>query len=93
MLPLAHKSVAPMTARIDPMHASAQHQAVHHFVAKRQWSATRLLRRVCQWAMPKTDFSQGGWWIIDDTGLPTKCRHSVGVTRQQCGMLKTQDNC
>jgi SRSO17 transposase len=93
MLPLSRKSVEPMAARVDPMHASARHQSLHHFVAKAEWSDTQMLRRVCQWVMPKMDFSQGGWWIIDDTGFPKKGRHSVGVTRQYCGMLGKQDNC
>ncbi|MDO9571443.1 MAG: IS701 family transposase, partial [Hydrogenophaga sp.] len=93
MLPLPRKSVEPMAARVDPTHASARHQALHHFVAKAEWSDTQMLRRVCQWVMPKMDFSQGGWWIIDDTGFPKKGRHSVGVTRQYCGMLGKQDNC
>lgn len=34
MLPLSRKSVEPMAARVDPVHASARHQALHHFVAK-----------------------------------------------------------
>ncbi|WP_404300546.1 IS701 family transposase [Alicycliphilus denitrificans] len=93
MLPLSRKSVEPMAARVDPMYASARHQSLHHFVAKAEWSDSQMLRRVCQWVMPKMDFSQGGWWIIDDTGFPKKGRHSVGVTRQYCGVLGKQDNC
>lgn len=95
MLPLARKSVEPMAARVDPVHASARHQSLHHFVAKAEWSDEQLLRRVCQWVVPRMDFSEGGWWIIDDTGFPKKGRHShsVGVARQYCGVLDKQDNC
>ena len=93
MLPLSRKSVEPMAARVDPMHASARHQALHHFVAQSEWSDEEMLRRVCQWVVPKMDFTEGGWWIIDDTGFPKKGRHSVGVARQYCGMLGKQDNC
>ena len=93
MLPLPRKSVEPMAARVDPMHASARHQALHHFVAKAEWSDDELLRRVCQRVVPKMDFSDGGWWLIDDTGFPKKGRHSVGVARQYCAMLGKQDNC
>ena len=81
MLPLSRKSVEPMAARLDPLHASARHQALHHFVAKAQWSDAELLNRVAQWVVPRMDVSAGAWWIIDDTGFPKKGRHSVGVTR------------
>lgn len=30
MLPLSRKSMEPMAARVDPLHASARHQALHH---------------------------------------------------------------
>ena len=82
-----------MAARLDPLHASARHQSLHHFVAKAQWSDQELLRRVAQWVVPVMDFATGGWWIIDDTGFPKKGMHSVGVTRQYCGVLGKQDNC
>jgi SRSO17 transposase len=93
MLPLARKSVEPMAARVDPLHASARHQSLHHFVAKAEWSDQELVRRVSQWVVPKMDWSQGGFWIVDDTGFPKKGKHSVGVARQYCGVLGKQDNC
>ena len=93
MLPLSRKSVEPMAARVDPLHASARHQALHHFVAKADWSDTEMLRRMSQWVVPKMDLSGGAFWIIDDTGFPKKGTHSVGVARQYCGVLGKQDNC
>lgn len=93
MLPLSRKSVEPMAARIDPLHVSAKHQSMHHFVAKAGWSDAGLLARVAQWVSPHMDMSRGGYWIVDDTGFPKKGVHSVGVARQYCGMLGKQDNC
>jgi SRSO17 transposase len=93
MLPLSRKSVEPMAARVDPLHASARHQSLHHFVAKAEWSDAEMLRRVSQWVVPKMDLSAGAFWIIDDTGFPKKGKHSVGVARQYCGVLGKQDNC
>jgi SRSO17 transposase len=93
ILPGPRKSVEPMAARIDPLHASARHQALHHFVAQAEWSDAEMLRRVSQWVVPRMDFSADGFWIIDDTAFPKKGTHSVGVARQYCGVLGKQDNC
>lgn len=73
MLPLTRKSVEPM----DPMHMSARHQSLRHFVAKAKRSDEEMLRRVAQWVVPRMDFSEGDWWIVDDTGFPKKGRRSV----------------
>ncbi|MEO6270491.1 MAG: IS701 family transposase [Lautropia sp.] len=93
MSPVARKSVEPMAAALDPEHVRSRHQSLHHFVADSDWSDEALRLRVAQWVVPKMDFSDGGWWVIDDTGFPKAGRHSVGVARQYCGMLGKRDNC
>ena len=93
MLPLSRKSVEPMAARVDPLHASARHQSLHHFVAKSEWSDTAVMAGVRDWVVPVLGLDSGCYWIIDDTGFPKKGKHSVGVARQYCGQLGKQDNC
>lgn len=93
MLPLSRKSVEPMAARVDPLHASARHQALHHFVARSEWSDTTVMARVRDWVLPSLGLDGGCYWITDDTGFPKKGQHSVGVARQYCGQLGKQDNC
>jgi SRSO17 transposase len=93
MAPLKRKSVEPMAAHLAPGATRSRHQSLHHFVADAAWSDEQMLLRVAQWVVPTMDFSDGGWWIIDDTGFPKQGRHSVGVARQYCGMLGKQDNC
>jgi SRSO17 transposase len=94
LLPGARKSIEPIAARIAPARVQATHQALHHFVAKSEWSDTALLARVRAEVLPLME-GQGPIqvWIVDDTGFPKKGRHSVGVGRQYCGQIGKQDNC
>ncbi len=93
MSPLSRNSVEPVAAHIDPERTMSRHQSLHHFVADSTWSDEQMLLRVAQWVVPKMDFRDGRWWIIDDTGFPKAGRHPVGVARQYCGMLGEQESC
>jgi SRSO17 transposase len=93
MLPIERKSIEPMAAHVDPRQVSAKHQSLHHFVAKSDWSDELVMARILDWVLPRMDFKDGAFWIVDDTGYPKKGKHSVGVARQYCGQLGKQDNC
>jgi SRSO17 transposase len=94
LLPGERKSVEPMAARVAPDAVGAKHQSLHHFVAKAPWQEAALLDAVRTFVLAKME-SQAPIraWIIDDTGIPKKGKHSVGVARQCCGELGKQDNC
>lgn len=94
LLPGARKSVEPMAARVEPTRVQAAHQSLHHFVAKSDWSEDALLAAVRARVLPVMQ-CQGAirGWVVDDTGVPKKGKHSVGVARQYCGQLGKQDNC
>jgi len=94
LLPGARKSVEPMAARIAPDEVGAKHQSLHHFVAKAPWDEVELLAAVRTFVLPKIEkLAPIRGWIIDDTGIPKKGKHSVAVARQYCGELGKQDNC
>jgi len=94
LLPVERKSVEPMAAQLAPGQVSAKHQSLHHFVAKASWRDDTVMQAVREYALPKMQ-RQGPIlaWIVDDTGIPKKGKHSVGVARQYCGQLGKQDNC
>ena len=94
LLPGDRKSVEPMAARVQPERVQAAHQSLHHFVAKADWSDEAVLAAVRARVLPIME--QRGpirALIVDDTGIPKKGAHSVGVARQYCGQLGKQDNC
>jgi SRSO17 transposase len=94
ILPGERKSVEPMAARTDPGRVSAQHQSLLHFVGSGAWSDEKVLAKISELVMPAiTKHGPIEAWIIDDTGLPKKGRHSVGVKPQYCGQLGKEANC
>jgi SRSO17 transposase len=93
-LPGERKSIEPIAARVDPRHVSARHQSLHHFVALASWDDRALLRIADRTVLDQMDRHGGVMaWSVDDTGIPKKGTHSVGVARQYCGNLGKQDNC
>jgi SRSO17 transposase len=94
LLPGERKSVEPMAARVQPQNVRQAHQSMHHLVADAPWSDQAMLSAVAEAVLPEV-VRDGDpvHWIIDDTGLPKKGKHSVGVARQYCGQTGKQDNC
>jgi SRSO17 transposase len=93
-LPGERKSMEPMAARVDPWHVRARHQSLHHFVSNAPWDEAALLKVARELVLDQMDrHGAVAAWVVDDTGIPKKGRHSVGVTRQYCGVLGKQDNC
>ena len=93
-LPGDRKSIEPMAARVDPRHVRARHQSMHHFIANAAWDDAAVLRVARETVLAALErHGPVAAWVVDDTGIPKKGRHSVGVARQYCGVLGKQDNC
>ncbi|HEY5412076.1 MAG TPA: IS701 family transposase, partial [Caulobacteraceae bacterium] len=82
------KSIQPMAAR----QGVAGYDQLHHFIGAGTWDQTPLERVLLQ----EADRLVGGedaFLIIDDTALPKKGVHSVGVAQQYAGALGKNANC
>ncbi|HEY4691143.1 MAG TPA: IS701 family transposase [Anaerolineae bacterium] len=94
MVSCGRKSIEPIAAVTAPERVAAQHQSLLHFVNQAPWLDEKVLAKVREMVLPEIErYGPIEAWIIDDTGLPKKGRHSVGVGRQYCGQLGKQDNC
>lgn len=82
------KSIQPMAARTGDV----SYDQFHHFVASGVWDAAPLEAAL----LAEADAQVGGndaWLIIDDTSLPKKGMHSVGVAPQYASTLGKNANC
>lgn len=88
------KSVEPMAAKVAPRHVSRAHQSMHHFVANAPWEERDLLAVARDYALAQLErHAPVGAWVVDDTAIPKKGKHSVGVAWQYCGVLGKRANC
>jgi SRSO17 transposase len=75
-------------------HGSSLHQALHRFVAEARWDDAAMLAAVARLALPAIErHGPIEAWIVDDTAILKKGRHSVGVAVQHAGQLGTTANC
>ncbi|CAH0356599.1 IS701 family transposase ISNha1 [Sphingobium sp. CECT 9361] len=82
------KSVQPMAARAGDV----GYDQLHHFVAAGVWDSVPLEAALLKEA-DRLVGDQAGFLVIDDTALPKKGQHSVGVAPQYASSLGKTSNC
>jgi len=86
--PGERKSIEPMAARMAP----DRYDRLHHFISDGLWDGAPLETELAKQA----DRLIGGpdaFLVIDDTSLPKKGEHSIGVAPQYASMLGKRANC
>src|SRR5213593_1301202 len=86
--PGERKGIQPMAERLVP----GEYDQLHHFIAAGVWDAAPLETEL----LVQADRLVGGSdavLVIDDTAMPKKGRHSVGVAPQYASALGKTANC
>ena len=82
------KSVQPIAARAGDV----GYDQLHHFVAAGVWDSAPLEAALLKEA-DRLVGDETGFLVIDDTALPKKGQHSVGVAPQYASSLGKTSNC
>lgn len=82
------KSIEPMAERFAP----GRYDRLHHFISGGLWDAVSLETELARQA-DRIVGALDAFLVIDDTGLPKKGDHSVGVAPQYASMLGKRANC
>lgn len=82
------KSMQPIAARV----AAGRYDRLHHFISDGVWDCGSLEEELAVQAETLVG-GDDAVLVIDDTALPKKGRHSVGVAPQYAGVLGKRANC
>jgi SRSO17 transposase len=82
------KSIQPMATRAGEV----GYDQLHHFVAAGVWDSAPVEAALLREA-DRLVGDQAGFLVIDDTAMPKKGRHSVGVAPQYASSLGKTSNC
>ena len=82
------KSVQPMAAR----NTDVTYDQLHHFIASGVWDTAPMETALLAGA-DKMVGGDDAWLVVDDTALPKKGSHSVGVAPQYASALGKNANC
>lgn len=83
------KSIQPMAEKLP----GGNEQALQQFVNQSPWPHEPLQLALVKYAQSTLSNLNPSVLVLDDTTLPKKGKHSVGVARQYCGALGKVANC